>query len=437
MSQFLKITGGNLSSPVNLVTDKSSSLVGAYANSNSSSIAIGSNSKCVHSNSIAIGTRVRINGENSIAIGNIYCDYENSIAIGFGSTYANSNCVALGFNTTAKYFNAIAIGRNCKANSRSNYGSSGTTSIAIGNSCDAGSAGIAIGYNVRHNTADWGSWLIGTDIKVSEQGTVAIGSNINIPDGSGGQSVLIGRKVNCRNRGLSVVAIGESSAADSDYSVAIGSNAQANDRGVVIGHSARALHWGSVAIGMAAVSTAENGIQLGSATDVSSLRCKVALTVTSDIRDKIDIENLQDSALDFINELQPITYVFNDRQKYIPERKDFTEEDNENLSKYAFVNYDKEEWAKGTKKGTRRRVGVSAQNLQEKLQKYYQSDNYANIVDDNFHDFTDEERAAIPEGIENQLTVNYTGLIPFLVKSIQILSAENKEIKAQLASILG
>lgn len=343
------------------------------------------------------------------------------------SSLANAN--------TASNVNSVAIGSGAYCN--------GSGSIAIGANCNT-TWGVAIGCNINHSmsasNANFGENLaviIGYGWHAPNvRGSVLVGSaksGVNFSNKT--QCVFIGRSMRAATGAThNCVGIGAGVNCSADYSIAIGASTQANRTSIAIGDSTRATHDCSIAIGYSAITTAENGIQLGN-NNTTSLKCKVNLTVTSDERDKTDIEDLDNNALDFINALRPITYVFNDRQKYIPEREDFTEQDKENLAKYAFVNYDKEAWKQGTKKGTRRRVGVSAQNLLEQLDKYYHSDNYANIVDDNFHDFTDEERAVIPEGIENQLTVAYANLIPFLIKSIQLLSAKNKEFETQLAAI--
>lgn len=343
------------------------------------------------------------------------------------SSLANAN--------TASDVNSVAIGSGAYCN--------GSGSIAIGTNCNT-TWGVAIGCDINHS-------MSASDIPYSENFAVIIGYGWRAPNVSGSvlvgsaefdanfsnktQCVFIGNSMEAAGATISCVGIGAGVYCSANYSTAIGASTHANRMSTAVGDHARAAHNYSTAIGYSAITTVENGIQLGNSNNTTSLKCKVNLTVTSDERDKADIEDLDNNALDFINALRPITYVFNDRQKYIPEQEDFTEQDKENLAKYAFVNYDKEAWKQGTKKGTRRRVGVSAQNLLEQLDKYYHSDNYANIVDDNFHDFTDEERAVIPEGIENQLTVAYANLIPFLIKSIQLLSAKNKEFETQLAAI--
>lgn len=144
-------------------------------------------------------------------------------------------------------------------------------------------------------------------------------------------------------------------------------------------------------------------IKRGLKASLPALKCKVNLSVTSDIRDKADVENIdKDKSLQFISKLRPIQFVGNPRLKYIPDEEDMTEEDQELMSKFGLCSYNKEEHAAGLKKGERKRVGLSAQEIVQALTEVYGSSDYANIVSDNFHDIPKNE---IPEGVENQLTV--------------------------------
>ena len=95
------------------------------------------------------------------------------------------------------------------------------------------------------------------------------------------------------------------------------------------------------------------------------------------------------------------------------------------LLKYGLCSYNKEEHAAGLKKGNRKRVGLSAQEIQQALTEVFDSSDYANIVSDNFHDL----ETTAPEGIENQLTVGYTELIPFLIGSVKQLMSQNQRLQ--------
>lgn len=169
-------------------------------------------------------------------------------------------------------------------------------------------------------------------------------------------------------------------------------------------------------------------IQLGGS-GISSLRCKVSLTTTSDLRDKTDVSPVDDGAVEFLNHIQAIRYVWNGRTAYIDE-ENLTDEDRKNRAKYGMCTYDKDAHAAGTKKGTRVRVGVAAQEIQAALQKVYGDSSYANLVNDNFFDL---DPADIPDGVENQLSVNYEGFIPFLIRAIQELDARLKELEVRNA----
>ena len=159
-------------------------------------------------------------------------------------------------------------------------------------------------------------------------------------------------------------------------------------------------------------------MQLGS-TDLSTLRCKVNLTVTSDKRDKADISDIT-SALAFINKLNPVTFVSNDRVNYISE----SDKKGETYRKYGMCEYDRVSHVAGTKKGERRRCGLLAQEVVEAMQEVYGTDNYANIVNDNFHDLQEK-----PSDVENKYTLAYANLIPFLIGAIKELNARIKELE--------
>lgn len=199
-------------------------------------------------------------------------------------------------------------------------------------------------------------------------------------------------------------AIGYCSGVYSNYSTTIGANSS-------VGSSADQ----STAIGFEAYTTTPNSIQLGSSYSLSKLSSRVNLTVTSDERDKADIVDLEDNAVEFLNKIRTIRYVLNHRESYI-DKDSLSEEDKENRLKYGLCRYNKEEHTKGTKKGKRIRVGISAQNTIKALQDVYGNSGYANIIDDNFFDLDPNE---IPENVENQLSANYEAFIPFLIKAIQ------------------
>ena len=111
--------------------------------------------------------------------------------------------------------------------------------------------------------------------------------------------------------------------------------------------------------------------------------------------------------------------MFNGRELYIDE-ENLSDEDREKRDKYGLCAYDMESWTAGTKKGSRIRVGVSAQEVQQALEEVYGDSSYGNLVNDNLYDFDPDE---IPDDVESQLAVNYDGFIPFIIKAIQEIDA--------------
>lgn len=199
-------------------------------------------------------------------------------------------------------------------------------------------------------------------------------------------------------------AIGRMANANAVYSTAIGTNA-----------SCRGNY--STSLGFAASTSNSNSIQLGDPYNLSSITSKVTIITNSDERDKTDIEDIISKSVEFLKKVRVIRYVFNGRGMYIDE-ENLSEEDKEKKRKFGLCAYDKASHAAGTKKGERKRIGVSAQGVQRALEETFGTASYANLVNDNLFDFTPSE---IPNDVESQLAVNYEGFIPFLIKAVQEL----------------
>jgi len=117
---------------------------------------------------------------------------------------------------------------------------------------------------------------------------------------------------------------------------------------------------------------------------------KVAWTVTSDARDKTDVEDVS-YGLSFINSLRPVTFVWDERANY----EDGTPD--------------------GSKKGAKRQIGFLSQEvIQAELDAGTPQDNL--LVADNEED--------------DRLKITETKFIPALVKAIQELKAEFDAYKA-------
>jgi hypothetical protein len=360
--------------------------------------------------------------------------------LGQDASAVAAGSIALGYVANAGGYNSIAIGYNTKTGAVDSYGALMNNAISIGTYSNAGGGNsIAIGVNAHTHLNN--SIAIGGNSYASTDSTVAIGVNAN----SGALSVAIGSSTIAAN---TAVALGYGAKAAKIGSTAIGHNANVNGLyySTALGYGANVYGNNSTALGFFAgtASADENCMQLGNASSLATLRCRVSLTVTSDERDKADVTPIENS-LAFVKRLEPISYKDNQREKYIsyqetlagvtgeeggelsekekleklsPEERAFCEAEIEKYRKYGMAEYDREAHAAGTKKGARTRAGVSAQKTVEALEAVYGTADVANIVNDNLHDVEEE----LPEGVESKLTVAYDRFVPFLIGAVRELA---------------
>lgn len=131
----------------------------------------------------------------------------------------------------------------------------------------------------------------------------------------------------------------------------------------------------------------------------------------SDRRDKTDIEGIDTKkALEFVNKLNPKTYVMNYRASYINDGDIKT--------------FDVKEYKKGSKKHTRRMSGFIAQEVYQTLKDTYNTDNYAAIVD-----YNNYEGQLNPDEQFDQYVIRTDCIIPFLVAAIQEQDKKIKELE--------
>lgn len=388
---------------------KSVTMVGSRINAKSNALGL-----------IAMGSDLSFNGEeceNSTMIGNtlICSNVKYSVAIGNEIELKSHNSILIGYCATSNSGNtgAISIG------AYSNVNAAGA--VAIGHSAE--SNGIAIGLYSRAINA--GSIAIGA--VSSGANSIAIGSAASTIDND---AISIGSNTSA---GDECIAMGKNAKANTGSAIAIGAGAKAEFTSIAIGCGTNAAGTYSTALGFWATVPASdiNTMQLGDNTGLSTLSCRVALSVTSDERDKTDITEIDNGAVEFLNKIKAIRYVFNSRELYI-DNENLSDEEKEKKDKYGMCAYDKEAHAQGTKKGTRIRVGVSAQNTQKALREVYGDSSYANIVNDNLFDCDPD---TIPEGVENKLSISYESFIPFLIKAVQELDARVVELETELKSI--
>lgn len=224
---------------------------------------------------------------------------------------------------------------------------------------------------------------------------------------------------------LAIGGVTRGARASGTYSVALGSNAQAKYTGTVkIGYGITPSSQSVTQINVGAYTSAGRALYLGAGRSGFTYMNAAgsSWTSASDIRDKTDIEEI-DHALDFIKKLKPITYVMNDRERYLIRDED----DNPILDENGKQQYDIEAHKRGDKKKHRRFAGLSAQDTYQAMLDCYNNDtNYAQIVDNNKFDHPDDEYL-------EQYSMSYERLVPFLIKAVQ----EQQEQIEQLRSKLG
>ena len=271
----------------------------------------------------------------------------NNVAIGIN---ALKNNVATSFN--------VAVGPNCMQNHIQ-----GASNLAFGRDClqsqNTGTGNIAIGQRaLRDNNGVSNNLAIGTD---------ALRNNT-----TGNQNVAIGRSSQSGGVGTGY--------GNTTIGFQAGQTLQGSNN-VVIGRSATPSN-----------NSISNEITLGNSA-ISKLRCAVtSITSLSDERDKTDIKPLE-YGLDFISQLQPKEFVWNQRVEY---GIDYDEDDNEIEVELENANRGKKDF------------GFIAQEVQE-------------LDDDTLRLVSDDD----PEKLE----MSYGKLVPILVKAIQELQAEVNALK--------
>ena len=150
------------------------------------------------------------------------------------------------------------------------------------------------------------------------------------------------------------------------------------------------------------ITTGDNAIVLGN-NATASAHIRVDWTVTSDKRDKTDIEPLT-MGLDFVNKLEPVTYRWDMRSDY---SKDFS------------ITPD------GTHKQQKLLGGLLAQDV-EKLER-----EYGYKVEDETAVLTDKHKTNGNYGL------TYSKFIPVLINAVQELSTQVDELKSELLALKG
>ena len=364
-----------------------------------------------------------VTGNSNVAVGAFalgrVTNAERNVAVGF-SVMNNNTVLSSGSNTGS---DNVALGVNSLDELTTGFGN-----IAVGSSAlrkmQTGFGNTAIGYNVM------------TDTSTTATGNIAIGYSTATFMGSGADyNIAIGTNACERlnrnsdyNIGVGFNAFGQAGATTNalsgQYNVAlgyyagsqmlsgnnciyIGNNSGANTQNtrgasdiICIGRnsgffSASSIPiTNSVAIGLNALINRSNQIVLGDGNSDTFVKGGVVQTI-SDARDKIDIQDTQ-LGLTFINKLRPVEYRYDLRENYY-----------DNASK-TFLPKD------GSLAGKRFHQGLVAQEVKQ-------------AADELNVDFNGYQDMKIKGGADI-LSLGYSSFIGPLIKAIQELSEQNKEL---------
>lgn len=202
-------------------------------------------------------------------------------------------------------------------------------------------------------------------------------------------------------------------------SVAIGNGAKAQATGVIsIGNNAGLSATGNFAstnIGCPGGNTYKIALGAGNVNLLYYSGGSPAVAITSDRRDKTDIQKIEYST-EFLKKLTPITYVDNNRYEYCLNGDINT--------------FDEELYKTEKLKGERRHAGLIAQDVYKTLCETYDSNNYADIVDYNRFDADN-----IDESQFDKYFMRYESLIPFLIKGFQEQQARIEELENEIKKL--
>ena len=187
---------------------------------------------------------------------------------------------------------------------------------------------------------------------------------------------------------------------------------ETNDNSILIGTLNGSAYAGACTqIGAASIAYGPLTLGVGGSIYAYKSTATGSWATTSDRRDKADFKTIEKS-LEFINNLEPVTFVDNHRDNY----------------KLDDGTFDEKAYSLQTLKKKRRISGFIAQDVYQSMKDIYGDDNYASIVDYNKYDHPDSNDV-------DRYCMRYEALIPFLTGAIQELSKEVDSLKATIAEL--
>jgi hypothetical protein len=434
------------------------------------------------------GQATGINSSNFGAGGQATGDYSSNFGAGGQATGIASSNFGAGGQATGNNSSNFGVNGQATGSASSNFGVDGRATgsassnfgvdgLATGNnSSNFGVDGLATG----NNSSNFGAGGQATGINSSNfgaggQATGDVSSNFGVDGratgivssnfGAGGQATgdyssnfgVYGQATGINSSNFGAVGqatvdgssnFGYNGRATGINSSNFGYNGRATgDVSSNFGYNGRATGNHSTTIGSGAITTVSESytIRLG-APDLGALKCNVGLTVTSDLRDKADVEKLDcNTAISILKNLNPIKYKHNNRSSYYFTKeekhvkkvvlKNIDGEDevqeieetilvpkNTRCEKGNVLFYDKEAHAKGDKKSNTVHIGLAAQELEKVLKEVTGDSRFADLIKDTSDGgYTNKENS--------EMGIAYQNLIPFLIIGFQEQQKEIENLK--------
>jgi hypothetical protein len=333
----------------------------------------------------------------------------NNVAVGFGSLQGNTTGISnsafgtysLKDNTTGNY--NTALGGDIPGGT---YGSLSANTT--------GSSNVAVGTAaLRSNTTASNNTAVGyraLDLNTTGAGNTAIGQGAGDAITTASYNVAVGSGALSATCGNSNVAVGVSSAISCTGAgnTAIGTNA---GYGLTSGGNNTLLGADAGRTGSPGgnITTQSNLLVLADE-NITNAYIQVDWTVASDARDKTDFTAL-DLGLDFVKDLQPVTYKWDKRSQY----GDKTADDYDLTSQTPDGTH-KEDWLD---------IGFKAQEVEAlEIAAGYNKDNKTNLVSSHSDD-------------GKQMGLQYSKFVPILVKAIQEQNALIEALTARITTLEG
>jgi hypothetical protein len=403
----------------------------------SGNVGIGTNTP---SATLDVDGTIKLDGNYPVGTGNVAL---GDTALDDGSLSGDDNVAigsaALTANTTGS--SNVAVGKDALAatSTNSQLTAVGTNTLKY---ITSGTDAVALGYNSLSNASNTAAngntalgWTCFPSLTTATDGNIAIGRNAGNSHTTASQSIYIGKSAGFNTNAGQIVAIGRRAAqgvSTGAGNTAIGFQTMYQSVGTganntMVGAYAGQNFTGSnnFAIGyQAAFAGSPGGAPAGDNEgylgdeNITTINAQVTITAASDKRDKTDIEPLV-MGLNFINKLEPVTYRWDKRSKYIKKYQlalDPSDPD------YIDLNNVKTD---GTHTEPQLCAGLLAQDV-EKIEQEF--------------GFDKKDKTALVthlSGDGKAYSIDYTRFVPMLIKSVQELSTQVESLKEEVKILKG